>query len=72
MRWQEHFYYRKKGTLEVQEAHICFGMFGLYGHLEACFDGYEAATKARKLDAGYHVEIGGFEVWKDLNYYAKD
>lgn len=71
MNWQEHFYYRKKGTLEVQEANICFGMFGLYGHLDAIFNGYEAAAKARKLDAGYKVTIGNFEVWKDLYYHAQ-
>lgn len=72
MNWQEKFYYRKKATLEIQSVTVCFGMFGLYGHLDVFFDGYKAAQNARKLDQGYHVTIGNYEVWKDLNYLARD
>lgn len=72
MNWQEKFYYRKKATIEVKSVLICFGLFGLYGFLEAPFDGYKAARISHKLDQGLHVEIGNFEVWKDLNYFVKD
>ena len=72
MNWEERFYYRQKATLEVKTVLICFGLFGLYGFLGAYFNGFEAAHKARKLDQGYHVTIGNYEVWKDLNYLARD
>ena len=68
MNWQEKFYCRKHGTIEWHEELVTFGMFGLYGRLEASFNGYEAARKSRLLDQGAHVSIGNYEVYKDLNY----
>ena len=68
MRFQERFYCRKKGTLDWKTEDVAFGMFGLYGRLDVFFDGFEAARNARKLDQGYHVYIGDYEVYKDQHY----
>lgn len=68
MNWQEKFLCRRKGSIEWREELVTFGMFGLYGRLDAYFDGYEAARKARALDNGASVWIGDYEVKKDLNY----
>ena len=72
MNWQERFFIRKRATLKVDKIEVTFGMFGLYGRLDANFNGVEAARKSRLLDSGEHVYIGNFEVWKDLNYYANN
>ena len=74
MRWQETFYFRPADdkTAVFESVCVCFGMFGLYGHLEASFDGYEAAKKSRQLDRGEHVIIGKYEVFKDCCYYSEN
>lgn len=71
MLFQERFKCRKVGTVnDIKTVTACFGIIGLYGLLDAEFEGNKAYEKAALLDRGYEVQIGAYKVKKDFDFYS--